>query len=159
MIEKILGLIGIYYYLQNNSPALLRHLFDWHAFLDLDIVKVQNLINLLYLYLLISLHNVLIQPYRQQFIVPVIVLTIMACFFSSINSYSLGKKTNTSHLLSSFYSKIVIVICFILAIAIKDLVLRQKNKKLVTKKSVIWFESTSLKKATSIQVLAILFHF
>ena len=40
MIEKIRGLIGIYYQLQNNGAALLRCLSHGHAFLDPDLDKV-----------------------------------------------------------------------------------------------------------------------
>ncbi len=40
MMEKIQGLVGIYYQLQNNGAALLRCLSDGHAFLDLDLDKV-----------------------------------------------------------------------------------------------------------------------
>ncbi len=60
IIEKIQGLIGIYYYLQNNGAKLLCRLFDGHAFLDPDLDKVWSLIDLSYLYFLISLHNSLI---------------------------------------------------------------------------------------------------
>lgn len=40
MIEKIRGLIGMYYQLQSNSIAFLKHLSNGHAFLDSDFDKV-----------------------------------------------------------------------------------------------------------------------
>ena len=40
MIEKIRGLIGIHYQLQNNDAALLYHLSYWHMFLEPDFHKV-----------------------------------------------------------------------------------------------------------------------
>lgn len=40
MIEKIEGLVGIHYQLQNNSVILLRHLSDEHAFFDSNFDKV-----------------------------------------------------------------------------------------------------------------------
>ena len=40
MIEKIRGLVGIHYQLQNNGTALLHRLSDGHAFLDPDFNKV-----------------------------------------------------------------------------------------------------------------------
>ena len=51
MMEKIWGLIGIHYQLQNNGVALLRHLSDGHAFLDPDLDKISNLINLSHSYI------------------------------------------------------------------------------------------------------------
>ena len=60
MIEKIRDLVGIYYQLQSNGIAFLRRLSDGHAFLDLDLDKVWNSINLSHLYFLINLHNRLI---------------------------------------------------------------------------------------------------
>ena len=48
-MEKIWGLIGIYYQLQNNSAALLRRLSDGHTFLDLDFDKIWSPINLSHL--------------------------------------------------------------------------------------------------------------
>ena len=60
MIKKIRGLVGIHYQLQRNGAALLRCLFDGHAFLDPDLDKVWSPINLLYLYFLINLYNTLI---------------------------------------------------------------------------------------------------
>lgn len=40
MIEKIRDLVGIYYELQSKGIALLRHLSNGHAFLDLNLDKV-----------------------------------------------------------------------------------------------------------------------
>ncbi len=40
MMEKIRGLVGIHYQLQNNGAALLRCLSDGHTFLDPDLDKV-----------------------------------------------------------------------------------------------------------------------
>ncbi len=60
MIEKIWDLIGIYYQLQNNGAIFLYCLSDGYIFLDLDLDKILSLINLLHLYFLISLHNILI---------------------------------------------------------------------------------------------------
>ena len=40
MIETTRGLVNIYSQLQNNNVALLRRLFDRHAFLNLDLYKV-----------------------------------------------------------------------------------------------------------------------
>ena len=40
MMEKIWGLIAIYYQLKNNGTAFLCHLSDGHAFLDSDLNKV-----------------------------------------------------------------------------------------------------------------------
>ena len=60
MIEKIRGLVGIYYQLQSNDAALLRRLSDGHAFSDPDLDKVWSLINLSHSYFLINLHNTLI---------------------------------------------------------------------------------------------------
>lgn len=74
----------------------------------------------------------------------------MACFFFDTDSYGFGKKTHTSHFSFFFCDKIVIMICSILAVIIKDLALRGNNKKLVNKKSVIWFKLTSQKKVTDI---------
>lgn len=45
-----------------------------------------------------------------------------------------------------FCGKIVIVIFFILAIAIKNRALRLNNKKWVTEKSAVWFEPRNQKK-------------
>ena len=44
----------------------------------------------------------------------------------------------------------IVVICYILTITIKDLVVEWNNKKLATKKSAIWFEPVSQKKAINI---------
>ncbi len=46
MMEKIQGLVGIYYQLQNNGAALLYQLSDGHAFLDSDLDKIWSPINL-----------------------------------------------------------------------------------------------------------------
>ncbi len=40
MMEKIQGLVDIYYQLQNNGAMLLRCLSDGHAFLNPDLDKV-----------------------------------------------------------------------------------------------------------------------
>ncbi len=40
MMEKIRGLVGIYYQLQNNGAVLLHCLSNGHAFLDSDLDKV-----------------------------------------------------------------------------------------------------------------------
>lgn len=40
MIEKIRGLVNIYYPLQSNGAMLLCHLFDEHLFLDSDLDKI-----------------------------------------------------------------------------------------------------------------------
>ncbi len=40
MIEKIRGLVDIYYQLQSNCTVLLRRLSDVYAFLNLDLDKV-----------------------------------------------------------------------------------------------------------------------
>ncbi len=40
MMDKIQGLVGIHYQLQNNGAALLRRLSDGYAFLDPDLDKV-----------------------------------------------------------------------------------------------------------------------
>ena len=40
MIEKIRGLVGIYYQLQSNGAALLCRLSDKHAFLDPNLDKI-----------------------------------------------------------------------------------------------------------------------
>ncbi len=40
MMEKIRGLVGVHYQLQNNGAALLRRLLDGHSFLDPDLDKV-----------------------------------------------------------------------------------------------------------------------
>ena len=150
MIAKIQGLISIYYQLQNNRAVLLCRLSDGHAFLDLDLDKIWSLINLSYSYFLISLHNLLISPDKQQFIALVIILAIMARFFFSTDSYGLSEKAYTSRFFTLFYGKKVVVICFILAVAIQDFALRWNNKELVIRKDVIWFKPTSQKKATSI---------
>ncbi len=60
MMEKIRGLVGIHYQLQNNGAALLRRLSDEHTFLDPDLDKVWSPINLSHSYFLISLQNLLI---------------------------------------------------------------------------------------------------
>lgn len=57
MIEKIQGLISIYYLLQTNNAVLLSRLPDGHIFLESDFDKMFSSINLSYLYFLISLHN------------------------------------------------------------------------------------------------------
>ena len=154
MMEKIQGLVGIHYQLQSNSVALLHRLSDGHAFLDPDLDKVWSPINLSHLYILINLYNILIQPNRQRFTALAIVLAIIACFFSGINSYNLGRKAHTSRCFSLFCGKMVVVICSMLAVAIKDLALRQNNKELPTGKIAVWFEPTSQKKPTSTQALA-----
>ena len=63
--------------------------------------------------------------------------------FCGINSYGLGKKAHTSRFFSLFCGEIVIIICFILAVAIKNLALRWNNKELATGKSAVWFEQIS----------------
>ena len=40
LIEKIWGLVGIHYQLQNNDALLLYRLFDGHAFLNLYLDKI-----------------------------------------------------------------------------------------------------------------------
>ncbi len=40
MIEKIWGLVDIYYQLQNNGDVLLHRLSDKHVFLDPDLDKI-----------------------------------------------------------------------------------------------------------------------
>ncbi len=60
IMEKIRGLVDIYYQLQNNCAALLHRLSDRHTFLDPDLDKVWSLINLSHSYFLISLYNSLI---------------------------------------------------------------------------------------------------
>ncbi len=60
IMEKIQGLVGIHYQLQNNGATLLCRSSDGHAFLDSDLNKVWSPINLSHSYFLISLHNSLI---------------------------------------------------------------------------------------------------
>lgn len=122
MMEKISGVVGIYYQLSNNDILLLHHLSNRHAFLDLDLDKVQSSINLSHLYFLLNLYNTLIQPNRQRFITPVIVLAIMTCFFSDTDS--LGQKAHTSCIFSFFCNEMVVVIYSMLADVIKDLASR-----------------------------------
>ncbi len=143
MMEKIRGLVGIHYQLQNNGATLLHHLSDGHTFLDSDLDKVWSPINLSHSYFLISLHNSLIQPDRQRFTASVIVLAIMACFFSGTDSYGLGRKAHTSRFFTPFCGEMVVVICSMLAVAIQDQALRWNNKQLATGKSVVRFEPTS----------------
>ncbi len=123
-MEKIWGLFDIYYQLQNHDTALLHRLSDRHAFLDLDLDKVWNPINLSHSYFLISLHNLLISSDRQRFTAPVNVLAIMTCFFSDTDSYGLGRKAHMSRFFTLFRGEIVIVICSMLAVVIQDLALR-----------------------------------
>ena len=40
IMEKIWGLVGISYQLQNNGAVLLRYLSNGHTFLDLDLDKI-----------------------------------------------------------------------------------------------------------------------
>ena len=65
----------------------------------------------------------------------------MAYFFTSIDSYDLGEKVYTAHFFSLFYGKMIVVICSMLAVAIKDLAMRWNNMELaVTGKSAVQFE-------------------
>lgn len=73
----------------------------------------------------------------------------MTYFFFGTNSYGLGSKTHMSRFFSLFYDAIVVVICSILSVAIKDLVLSWKNKELVIGKSAVWFEPENQKKVTN----------
>ncbi len=73
----------------------------------------------------------------------------MTCFFSGTDSYGLGRKAYTSRFFSPFRGEMVVVICSMLAVAIKDLALRWNNKELATGKSAVRFEPASQKKATS----------
>lgn len=70
----------------------------------------------------------------------------MTYFFADINSDSLGRKTHISRFLSLFCGEIVVVIYSKLAVAIKDLFLRWKNKELTIRKSAVQFEPASQKK-------------
>lgn len=155
MINKICGLISIYHQLQNNGATLLLYLSNRHIFLNSDPDKIQSPINLSNLYFLISLYTTLIQPNRQQFTTSVIVLPIIACFFTDTSSYIFGWKTYIYCFFLLFCGKIVIVIYIILTVTIRDLFLKQNNKKLVTRKSVVQFKPTIQKKSKSMQVFAI----
>lgn len=155
MIEKNRSLVGVYYQLQNNGAVLFHCLSNGHTFLDPDLDKVWSL-NLSYSYFLIILFNTtLIQPNKQQFTALIIVLSIMACFFSGIDSYGFGQKTHTSRFFSFLSGEIVVVIYSMLAVAIKDLALKRNNKELVIRKNAVWFKPSNQKKLTGIQNLAI----
>lgn len=134
---------------------LLCYLSNRHAVLDLNLDKVQHFINLSNLYFLISLYIIQIQLNRQQFIVTVIVLAIITYFFASLDSYNCGWKAYISCSFFLFCVEMVVIICFILTVAIKDLLLKQNNKKLVIWKKVVQFKLTSQKKLTSIQAFTI----
>ena len=82
----------------------------------------------------------------QQFTTPVIVMVIMACFYSGTDSYGFTRKAHMSCFISFFYGKIVIVIYSMLAITIKNFALSWNNKELTTGKNAIWFEPKSQKK-------------
>lgn len=64
MIDKIWGLVSIYYPLQNSNFALLSFLSNKYTFWDPDLDKIWSYINLSYLYFMISLCNTLIKPNR-----------------------------------------------------------------------------------------------
>lgn len=124
IIKKIQGLIGIYYQLQSNNTTLFYCLSNGYLFLNLNFDKIQSYINLSYLYFLINLQNIFIQLFRQQFTVLVMFLAIMAYFFTNTDKYNFGWKAHIAHFYFPFYSEIIVVICSILAVAIKDLVVR-----------------------------------
>lgn len=135
---------------QNNCAIFLRHLSDWYIFLDLDLDKLQSLINLRHSYFWINLHKTLIQPNMQKFTVPVIVLAIIAYFFIGIDSYSFDQKMYTACFFSLFWDEIIVVIGFILVVTIKNLAVKQNNKTLVTEKNAVQFKPASQKKASNI---------
>lgn len=58
---------------------------------------------------------------------------------------------DTAQFLSQFYIRKIVVIYSLLAISIKNLEVRQNNKKLsVIRKNVLWLKLVSQKKATGI---------
>ncbi len=75
-------------------------------------------------------------------------MAIMVYFFSGTDSYDLGRKAHTSRFFNFFCGEMVVIICSMLAVTIKDLALRWNNKEMVTGKNVVRFEPTSQKKAT-----------
>lgn len=143
MMEKIWGLVGTHYWLQNNDATLLRYLSNRHAFLDSDLDKIWSLMNLSHLYFQKSLQNLIIQLNRQQFIASIIILAVMVCFYSSSDSYGLGQNAHMFHFFTFFCNGMIIVIYSMLAIDIQDLALSWNNKELTTKKSAVWFKPIS----------------
>lgn len=158
MIEKIWSLVAIHYWLQNNDITSLRRLSEKLAFSDLDLYKVWSSIHLSHLYFLISSYNILIEFDIHHFIIPIIVLAIMTCFFSSTDSHGFGQKTHTSPLFSLFHVAMVVIICSMLVVAIMNLALRWNNKELATEKCKVGFELTSQRKATGLQISILLIH-
>ncbi len=74
-----------------------------------------------------------------------IVLTIKSFFFSGADSYSLGRKSYSSHFFLSFREEMLKVVCSMLAVAIEDLEVRLRNSNLLLRKSAIWFEPSAQK--------------
>lgn len=66
-------------------------------------------------------------------------MALIAYLFIGINSYGLSRKVHTTRFLFPFCGVIIDLIHSILAIAIKDLVMRYNNKELANKKSALWF--------------------
>ncbi len=74
-----------------------------------------------------------------------IVLAIKSCFFTGVDSYSLGRKPHTSQFFSSFRGEMIRVVYAMLAVAIEDLELRLNNKNLPIGKREIRFEPLAQK--------------
>ena len=77
-----------------------------------------------------------------------IVFAIKSCFFSRANSYNFGQKSYTYHFFISFCKEMIIVVCAILVVVIKDLKICLSNSNLLTGKKVIYFETLTPKRET-----------
>ena len=79
----------------------------------------------------------------------IIVLAIIAYFFTGINSYGLGWKVYTAHFFSPFCDEMIVFIYSMLAVAIKNLVVRWNDKELAAiGKRAVQFKLASEKKAS-----------
>ncbi len=87
-----------------------------------------------------------------------IVLAIKSFFFSGADSYSLRRKSHTSHFFLFFCEEMIGVVCAMLAVAIEDLEVRLGNSNLPLGKSAIWFEPLAQKGETSKQTAGALYY-
>ena len=87
-----------------------------------------------------------------------IVLVIKSFFFSRADSYSLGRKSHTSHFFLLFYEKMIRVVCAMFDVAIKDLKVRLGNLNLLLSKNAIWFEPLAQKGETNKQTTSLLYY-
>ncbi len=87
-----------------------------------------------------------------------IILAIKSFFISEVDSYSLGRKSHTSHFFLLFCGKMIKVICTILVVAIKDLEVCLGNSNLPLGKNAIRFELLIQKRETSKQTASALYY-